>query len=57
MLMSRYGPKVYSSLQALINDGLVPKNTEATLENLTIHGFVQTLLDIYSHRFGKNVLT
>lgn len=54
---SKETPKVYSSLQALINDGLIPKNTEATLENLTIHGFVQTLLDIYSHRFGRNVLT
>lgn len=60
LLIADFGkesPKLYSSIQDLINDGIVPENTEATLENLTIYGFVETLLDIYSHRFGENVLT
>lgn len=44
-------PKLYSGIQELINDGLVSKDTEATLEFLAIENFTSDLLDIYSKRF------
>ncbi|MBA7595523.1 hypothetical protein ES703_02487 [subsurface metagenome] len=45
-------PKVYSNIEDLINDGLVPKGTSFSLEGLTIENFVEDLLKIYSQRFN-----
>lgn len=50
-------PKLYSDIQDLIDDKLVPKNTKVKLENLTISDFAKSLLDIYSQRFGRNKLS
>lgn len=44
-------PKLYSEIDELIKDGLVPKNTKASLKGLTIEDFVKDILNIYSKRF------
>lgn len=49
-------PKIYSSKQELINDGLIPKDTDISFEKLSIEGFVEDLLAIYSQRFEINNL-
>lgn len=46
-------PKLYSNIRDLIDDGLIDKNTNASLENLTINKFTEDLLEIYTHRFGN----
>lgn len=50
-------PKLYSDIQDLINDGLISRYTEATLEYLTIENFASDLLDTYSKRFNIKELS
>ncbi len=45
-------PKVYNTDAELIKDNLLPKNTIATIKNLSFNNFVGDLLKIYSTRFG-----
>jgi hypothetical protein len=49
-------PKLYSSIEELKKDGLVPINTDVSLENLTIENFTEDLLSIYAERFGREVI-
>lgn len=49
-------PKLYNSIEALKRDGLVPKNTNVSLENLTIGNFAEDLLAIYTERFGRGTI-
>lgn len=49
-------PKLYSSIEELKRDGLVPGDTSVTLENLIIENFAEDLIGIYSKRFGHGVL-
>lgn len=44
-------PKLYSDIQDLINDGLVEEDTTATFDKLSINGFVEDILEVYSRRF------
>lgn len=53
----RTPPKLYSDINDLIQDGLVSKDTSATLKGLTINRFVEDLLDIYKKRFKVLNLT
>ena len=48
-------PKLYNSIEELKKDGLVPKNTDVSLDNLTIQNFASSLLAIYSERFGRGI--
>ena len=49
-------PKLYSSIEELKRDGLVPQNTNVSLESLTIENFAEDLLAIYTERFGSGVI-
>ena len=49
-------PKVYSDINELKQDGLIPTSSDVNLENLTIDNFAGQLVKIYCERFGKNLL-
>ena len=49
---SRSVPYIYNTDEELINDGLLPYNTTSSIENLSFPNFAETLLNIYSQRFG-----
>lgn len=49
-------PKLYSSIEELKSDGLVPENTIVSLDNLTIEHFAEDLLTTYIERFGQGVI-
>jgi len=49
-------PKIYSSIEDLKSDGLVPENTIVSLDNLTVEKFAEDLLDTYTERFGQGVI-
>jgi len=51
---SKTPPKVYSYDEQLKEDGLLPENTKATIQNLNLETFASDLLNIYSVRFGTN---
>jgi hypothetical protein len=44
--------KIYSSNMDLINDGLIDKNTDANMSELSWETFTRNILDTYSTRFG-----
>jgi len=48
-------PKLYSSIEELKNDNLVPVGTTVNLDNLTINNFAEDLLAIYTDRFGSSL--
>lgn len=50
-------PKLYLDIKELIKEGLVGKDTSATLKRLTIDGFIEDLLSIYKKRFKLSNLT
>ena len=45
-------PKIYSTKQELINDGLLDASSTATINNLTFDTIVPTLIQQYQARFG-----
>lgn len=47
-------PKLYSTTQELINDGLIPNTSLANIDKLSFNGFVNDLLNIYQARFPAN---
>lgn len=49
-------PKLYSDIKELIDDNLVPYNTDVTMEGLTFGGFAEDLIEIYGKRFNKKDL-
>lgn len=49
-------PKLYSSIEDLKRDSLVPENSTDTLENLSIENFAEDLLSIYKERFGSDII-
>jgi len=49
-------PKLYETIEELKNDGLIPQNSTASLENLTINNFAEDLLSIYTDRFGQGLI-
>lgn len=44
-------PILYTNIEDLINDGLVPEDIKPTLEHLTFSNFAKDMLSIYSKRF------
>ena len=54
---SKTRPKLYNTDSELIKDGLLPKDTEVSIENLTFDKFVPSLLNTYESRFGKGMLS
>lgn len=51
---SKTTPRLYSYDEQLKEDGLLPENTKATIENLNFETFVSDLVKIHSERFGAN---
>src|SRR3989338_7939051 len=49
-------PKLYGSIDELKRGGLVPENTDVSLEDLTIEDFAEDLLAVYAERFGSGVI-
>lgn len=49
-------PKLYKSIELLKRDGLIPKDTSVSLDNLTIENFAKDLLAIYTERFGRGII-
>lgn len=49
--------KVYHTTQELIDDNLLPEDSNASMDNLLFEGFSRRLLDVYEQRFGQNILT
>jgi len=49
--------KVYNSAEELKADGLLPRNSNASLENMTYDNFVTDLITIYERRFGTGKLS
>jgi hypothetical protein len=54
---SRKIPKIYSTTNELIEDGLLPQNTTIQYEGLDWNSFSEKLLKIYSTRFGTGKLS
>lgn len=48
-------PKLYSDIDELKNDGLIPQNANVSMEGLTFDNFAQDLLNIYEQRFGLDI--
>lgn len=46
-------PKIYNSNEELINDGLLPANTTASIDQMNFTNFASDLLSIYEQRFGS----
>lgn len=49
--------KIYTTTQDLLNDNLLPANSNASMDNLNYEGLTRTLLDVYEKRFGTGILT
>lgn len=49
-------PKLYSSIEDLKRECLVPENSTDTLENLSIENFAEDLLSVYKDRFGSDII-
>ena len=49
-------PKLYETMDDLIEDGLVAEDSSVTLDNLTSINFAEDLLNIHKDRFGENAL-
>lgn len=49
-------PKLYSSIEELKRDHLVPENSTDTLENLSVENFAEDLLSVYKDRFGSEII-
>lgn len=49
-------PKLYETTDDLINDGLISKDSDVSLENLTSKSLAGDLLSIYRDRFGQNYI-
>lgn len=47
-------PKLYETMEDLIEDGLVAEDSSVTLDNLTSINFAEDLLNIHKDRFGEN---
>ena len=52
---SRKNPKVYNTNAELKEDNLLPKNSVATIDNLSFPDFISDLLAVYSTRFGTGM--
>jgi len=48
-------PKLYGTTDELKNNGLIPKESKVSLNNLTINNFAEDLLSIYKDRFGNGL--
>ncbi|MDI6735572.1 MAG: restriction endonuclease [bacterium] len=46
-------PKIYNSNHELEEDLLIPKNSKASINNLTFASFINDLVKIYTTRFGE----
>jgi len=44
-------PKIYNTTEELIKDNLLPRNSTASMDNLSINNFVEDLLKVYYDRF------
>ena len=49
--------KIYNTTNELINDSLLPENSNASMENLCYEGFVERLIHVYEKRFGTDILS
>jgi hypothetical protein len=49
---SKPKPKVYSNDNSLIEDGLLPEKSKASMKKLNFDFFIKDLLEIYKERFG-----
>jgi len=49
--------KIYNSVDELIFDGFLHKDTKCSLENLTYNNFISDLLKSYDRRFGTGILS
>lgn len=49
----RNKPKIYNKIDELKKDELIPKNSTASLDGLTINNFAKDLLNIHTSRFGN----
>jgi hypothetical protein len=50
-------PKIYNTVQELINDGFLNATTQCTMANLDYQNFITDILRIYSTRFPTSILT
>ncbi|MCF8335405.1 MAG: hypothetical protein K9H65_02270 [Bacteroidales bacterium] len=48
--------KIYSTTKQLKDDGLLPDDSNATMDNLCYEGFVERLIQVYEKRFGSGIL-
>lgn len=51
---SKRTPKIYSTNQELIDDGLLSPDSDASIDGLSFDSFVDDLLAIYAERFGSD---
>jgi len=49
-------PKLYSNVNELKHDKLLPEISKVSLDKLTINNFIKDLIDIYSQRFSRDLL-
>jgi len=50
-------PIIYNTDEQLKEDGLVPRNSSASINQMNFSTFTSTLLDVYKQRFGDGRLT
>ncbi len=49
--------KIYNDSKELKADGLLPENSNASLENMTFDNFIPDLIQTYERRFGTGILS
>lgn len=49
--------KIYNNTAELIEDNLLPENSDASMEDLSFNGFTERLIQVYERRFGTGILS
>ena len=49
--------KIYNNTAELIEDDLLPENSDASMEDLSFNGFTERLIQVYERRFGTEILS
>lgn len=50
-------PKIYTTTEELINDGIVPSTCTIDFKKISIDNFTEDIIEIYNTRFSKDITT
>lgn len=52
---NRSVPKIYTTTQELINDGIIPASCKIDFSKISIDNFIEDIIEIYNNRFGIDI--